>query len=225
MVPVEGSEFDMGDEHGDLWSDCGPVHRVKVDDFYLGEYPVTQELWETVMGNSPSFFKGGQRPVEQVSWENVQIFIKKLNEITGKHFRLPSEAEWEYAARGGPHKNSYRYAGSDKLKEVGWFYNNSHGETKPVGLKTPNELGLYDMSGNVGEWCEDWYSGGDYYQECQRTGLTEDPAGPKSGSNRVGRGGSYFNDARGCRIAYRGNNTSSRRNRRIGFRLALSLRS
>ena len=225
MVPVEGGEFDMGDEHGDLWDWCRPAHQVKVSDFYLGKHPVTQELWEAVMGDNPSFFKGKQRPVERVSWEDAQIFIKKLNGITGKHFRLPSEGEWEYAARGGPHKSPYRYAGSDKLKEVGWFEDNSHGETKPVGLKAPNELGLYDMSGNVWEWCEDWYGGSDYYQECKRTGLTENPAGPKSGSLRVFRGGSYFSGALLCRVAYRNHSTPSLRHRYLGFRLALSLQS
>ncbi|MEZ4967803.1 MAG: SUMF1/EgtB/PvdO family nonheme iron enzyme [Saprospiraceae bacterium] len=225
MAHVEGGEFYMGDEYGDLWDWCRPAHRVKVSDFYLSEHLVTQEAWAAVMGNNPSFYKGKQKPVEQVSWEDVQIFIKKLNEITGKYFRLPSEAEWEYAARGGPHKSPYRYAGSDKLKEVGWFASNSHGETKPVGLKAPNELGLYDMSGNVWEWCEDWYGGSDYYQECQRTGLTEDPAGPKSGSGRVHRGGGYFSDAWYCRVADRGNPAPSHRHPHIGFRLALSLQS
>ncbi|MEZ4967804.1 MAG: formylglycine-generating enzyme family protein [Saprospiraceae bacterium] len=211
MVPVEGGEFDTGDEYGDLWDWCRPVHRVKVSDFYLGKYPVTQELWEAVMGDNPSFFKGGQRPVEQVSWEDAQTFIKKLNEMTGERFRLPSEAEWEYAARGGRHKSPYRYAGSDKLKEVGWFGSNSHGETKPVGLKAPNELGLYDMCGNVWEWCEDWYGGSDYYQECKRTGLTENPAGPKSGSLRVYRGGGCFYDAQYCRVACRYGDAPSHR--------------
>ena len=174
------------------------------------------------MGDNPSFFKGKQRPVERVSWEDAQIFIKKLNGITGKHFRLPSEGEWEYAARGGPHKSPYRYAGSDKLKEVGWFASNSHGETKPVGLKAPNELGLYDMSGNVWEWCEDdWHVD---YQKAPDNGSAWIDS-PDRGSLRVNRGGGYFDDAQGCRVSSRDFNTPSYRYRDLGFRLALSLQS
>ncbi|MCB0544853.1 MAG: formylglycine-generating enzyme family protein [Saprospiraceae bacterium] len=223
MIPIDGGAFLMGSDKKadpDAFDDEFPRHEVRVPGFLLGRYPVTQELWEAVTGDNPSFFKGKKRPVEQVSWEDTQIFIKKLNEKTGELFRLPSEAEWEYAARGGPHKSPYRYAGSDKLKEVGWFGSNSHRETKPVGLKAPNELGLYDMSGNVWEWCEDDWDVD--YQKAPDNGSAWIDS-PDRGSNRVNRGGSYFNDAQNCRVAYRNNNTPSNRNRNLGFRLALSL--
>ncbi len=233
MLPVQGGTFNMGDEHGDLWDACRPVHQVRVSDFYIGKYPVTQALWKAVMdGKNPSRFEDDERPVENVSWGDAQAFVKALNQITkgsrleGLHYRLPTEAEWEYAARGGQyHTEGYKYAGSDRLKDVGWFDENSGKETKPVGLKYPNQLGIYDMSGNVWEWCEDWFGGTEYYKDCKSKEPVENPMGPKSGSYRVSRGGSWDGDARGCRAAYRDGGTPDGRGSLLGFRLVLSLQS
>ena len=149
MILVEGGTFMMGSEDSDALSSEKPVHEVSLDGFYIGRYPVTQSLWRAVMGNdnNPSYFKGNERPVEQVSWQDAQVFIQKLNGLADKPYRLPTEAEWEYAARGGKQSEGYKYAGSNKLKEVAWYRGNSHSETKVVGLKYPNELGIYDMPG------------------------------------------------------------------------------
>jgi formylglycine-generating enzyme required for sulfatase activity len=226
MLLVEGGDFDMGGGDDDALDDEKPVHPVKVGSFYLGKYPVTQQVWQAVMGNNPSRFNGSQRPVEQVSWRDTEEFIKKLNHMTKRHYRLPTEAEWEYAARGGARRqqDGYRYAGSDKLKEVGWYADNSDGETKEVGLKYPNELGLYDMSGNVWEWCNDWF-GGKYYQVCDKKGVVQDPQGPAQGVYRVIRGGSWVGGPRDCRVAYRGDDEPAFRGIVLGFRLALSRQS
>ncbi|MCB0576929.1 MAG: formylglycine-generating enzyme family protein, partial [Saprospiraceae bacterium] len=151
MLLVDGGEYLMGGAEEEAGNDEKPVHRVKVSTFYLGKYPVTQSVWQSVMRDNPSNFKGDNRPVEQVSWDDVQEFLKKLNSLTKQDYRLPTEAEWEFAARGGLHSEEYLYAGSDKLKQVGWYNANSNGETHEVGQKLGNELGLYDMSGNVYE--------------------------------------------------------------------------
>ncbi|GJL84109.1 MAG: hypothetical protein DHS20C01_37430 [marine bacterium B5-7] len=226
MLLVEGGDFNMGSDDEEADGDEKPVHPVKVDSFYLGKYPVTQQVWQTVMGNNPSQFNGSRRPMDCVSWRDVQEFISKLNGMTNKRYRLPSEAEWEYAARGGIRRrqDGYLYAGSDKLKEVGWYSKNSAKETKEVGLKYPNELGLYDMSGNVWEWCNDWFDK-KYYQACHEKGRVQDPQGPEQGVTRVVRGGSWSNDPRYCRVAYRRNNEPANRVTFLGFRLALSRQS
>ena len=216
MLAVVGGEFDMGDE-----SYPKPIHKVRLDSFYLGEFPVTQAVWRAVMGDNPSRFRGDNRPVEMVSWNDAQRFIERLNIQTGQTFRLPTEAEWEYAARGGARSEGCRYAGSDRLDEVGWNEGNSYGETKPVGLKLPNELGLHDTSGNVWEWCHDWY-GADYYAACQAQGVVSNPKGPEEGGLCVLRGGSYFLNAELCRCASRRHIHPENRNGNIGFRLALS---
>ena len=217
MVPVEGGTFKMGatpEQGSDTYSNEKPVHQVTLNDFYISKYEVTQELWQAVMGNNPSNFKNNpQNPVENVSWNDCQEFIKKLNKMTDKTFRLPTEAEWEFAARGGNKSKGYKYSGSNTLDYVAWYEDNSGKMTHPVGLKSPNELGLYDMSGNVCEWCQDWY--GDY-----SSGSQTNPLG-SSGSYRVNRGGSWFNSARYCRVSLRDYGTPAPSITHLGLRLAL----
>ena len=170
MVYVEGGSFHMGNNISrdcDAFEDEMPIHEVNTSSFYISKYEVTQEEWMFVMGNNPSLFGGSKRPVDNISWDDCQLFIKKLNELTGKQFRLPTEAEWEYAARGGKLSHGFKYAGSNIIQDVAWFEGNSDGQTHEVGSKMPNELGLYDMSGNVFEWCQDWYGNitkEDYYE-------------------------------------------------------------
>lgn len=233
LIRVEGGEFDMGGADKEAFEREKPVHRVKLDTFYIGKFPVTQALWKAVMGeeHNPSNFKGDQRPVEMVSWDEiVKKFLPELNRITagsrppGMEYRLPTEAEWEYAARGGPYKSRYLYAGSNKLKEVGWYDENSYNEAKPVGLKDPNDLGLYDMSGNVYEWCADWF-GEKYYELCHEKGTVFNPCGPEGGVTRVLRGGYFFNSARLCRVSFRLSSVPGSRNEYFGFRLVLSPQS
>ena len=219
MAFVSGGSFTMGctfEQGSDCESDGRPSHSVTLSSYYIGKYEVTQAQWTAVMGTNPRYFRGcDQCPVEQVSWEDVQKFIRKLNQQTGKNFRLPTEAEWEYAARGGASGSATKYAGSSSIDTVGWYDGNSGGKTHPVGRKQPNELGLYDMSGNVWEWCSDWY--GDY-----SNGSKTNPRGPSSGPRRVLRGGSWNYFALFCRVSLRLNLTPSFRNYNIGFRLALS---
>jgi len=210
MVFVKGGTFMMGSNDGD--SDEKPIHRVTVSDFYIGKYEVTQKEWKAVMGNNPSRFKGDDRPVEKVSWYDVQEFIKKLNKKTGGNYRLPTEAEWEYAARGGAKSRGYKYAGSNDIEEVAEYEGNNDKETKPVGGKRPNELGIYDMSGNVYEWCSDWKAG---YSSSSQT----NPTGPSSGSDRVCRGGGWGSNASYCRVALRDNLTPANSYNYLGFRL------
>ena len=215
MVFVEGGTFEMGSDDSEASDDEKPVHSVTLSDYYIGETEVTQELWEAVMGSNPSVFKGSKKPVEMVSWNNCQEFIMKLNRLTGRDFRLPTEAEWEYAARGGNKSQGYKYSGSNTIDDVAWYDENSLSTTHPVGTKAPNELGLYDMSGNVWEWCSDWY--GDYSSSSQTN-----PTGPFSGSGRVLRGGSWCRDARNCRVAFRDYNALGHRFDYNGFRLVCS---
>jgi formylglycine-generating enzyme required for sulfatase activity len=167
------------------------------------------------MGNNPSYFKGAKLPVEQVSWDDCQEFIRKLNAMTGKRFRLPTEVEWEYAARGGNRSRGYKYSGSDNIGSVAWYTDNSGRETHPVGQKQANELGLYDMSGNVEEWCQDWY-GENYYSSSP----SQNPKGPSTGSDRVLRGGSWGDDAWRCRVSSRVKDAPGLRGSNLGLRLA-----
>ena len=199
MVRVEAGTFTMGAtaEMEDPEDDEKPTHRVTLsNDYYIGKYEVTQGLWQAVMGNNPSNFKGDNLPVEQVSWYECQDFLSKLNRLTGKKFRLPTEAEWEYAARGGNKSRGYQYSGSNNLSDVAWYRVNSGDKTHAVGTKQANELGIYDMSGNVWEWCQDWY--GNYSSSSQTN-----PTGATSGSDRVVRGGSWDYYAWLCRSSYR----------------------
>lgn len=211
----------MGGSDEEAYDREKPVHPVRLSTFYLARYPVTQALWQTVMEENPAHVKGADHPVESVSWQDTQKFIKQLNESSGNIYRLPTEAEWEFAARGGTQTEGYLYAGSDKLSEVGWYEQNSGESTRAVGQLLPNELGFHDMSGNVVEWCEDWY-GGEYYQLCLDQGLVENPGGSVEGSHRVLRGGYWYGDAHDCRGSYRHLVRPRRRYAYIGFRLALS---
>lgn len=213
MVFVKGGMFAMGDIWGDGESDEKPVHNVTVSDFYIGKYEVTQAQWQEIMGSNPSYFdyNSDKHPVDNVSWEDVQEFITKLNQKTGKKYRLPTEAEWEYAARGG---YNYKYSGSDTLTDVAWYYDNSGQKTHSVGQKRPNKLGIYDMSGNVYEWCQDWYGS---YSSASQT----NPTGPSSGSYRVLRGGSWNSPTENCRVSSRNSNPPSGRYYGGGFRLVL----
>lgn len=209
MVRVDGGSFMMGSNDGD--SDEKPAHRETVKTFYIGRAEVTQALWEAVMGSNPSKFKGANLPVENVSWDDCKEFIKRLNRLTGKSFRLPTEAEWEYAARGGNRSEGYKYSGNNYLDRVGWYDGNSDKKTHPVATKGINELGIYDMSGNVWEWTSDKYSR-DY--NSPRNGGT-------SGAYRVYRGGSSNNIATSCRSTLRYYDAPGSRNCYLGLRLAL----
>ena len=228
MVSIEGGTFTMGVdstavETGVANIDELPAHEVTLAAYSIGQTEVTQELWQAVMGSNPSSFTGDpQRPVEQVSWEDCQEFIARLNAITGKNFRLPTEAEWEYAARGGNKSSGTIFAGSDNLEDVAWYYTNSYAVgtdsddygTHIVGSKRSNELGLYDMCGNVFEWCQDWY--GAYPEEAQ-----DNPVGAETGVRRVTRGGGWYSISRDSRITYRGNEAPTSRSYALGLRLAL----
>ena len=218
MIKVDGGSFTMGatsEQGSDANDDEKPAHQVTLSSYYIGETEVTQELWQAVMGSNPSNFKGSQCPVECVSWEDCQEFISRLNAKTGRNFRLPTEAEWEYAARGGRKSNGYKYAGGNNIGDVAWYDGNSYSQTHIVGLKRSNELGLYDMAGNVWEWCQDWY--GDYSSSSQTN-----PTGASTGSYRVYRGGSWnFYAAWGCRVSLRGYLNTSYGFDGLGLRLAL----
>lgn len=206
MVRVEGGTFEMGSDDREAYSDEKPVHSETVKDFYIGSTEVTQDLWEAVMGSNPSEFRGGNLPVERVSWDDCQTFCKRLSDLTGRNFRLPTESEWEYAARGGNRSRGYKYSGSNDIGTVAWYDGNSNSKTHPVASKQANELGLYDMSGNVYEWTSDLWSSS-YNVE-------------RGGSNRVNRGGGWGYDARNCRSARRGYDSPGYRYCSLGLRLA-----
>ena len=217
MIMVEGGTFTMGatsEQGSDAYSNEKPVHQVTLSDYYIGETEVTQALWKAVMETNPSYYKGDRNPVKNVSWDDCQEFIRKLNSLTGRTFRLPTEAEWEYAARGGNQSKGYKYSGSNTLSSVAWYTDNSSSQTHAVKTKSHNELGLYDMSGNVYEWCSDWYGS---YQSSTQT----NPQGPSSGYNRVLRGGSWYDGARYCRVSRRNCNSPGSRSDGYGLRLVL----
>jgi len=221
MVFVKGGKFRMGcpnlDGTGCL-SDERPRHEVKLRSYYIGKYPVTQGQWKAVMGDNPAFFTASDdRPVEQVSWNEAQEFIKRLNAMTGKKYRLPTEAEWEYAAHGGASSKGEPFWGHDFLADVAWYNYNSRGETLPVGTKGANELGLHDMLGNVWEWVNDWYDRR-YYMNSPFS----NPAGPRHGDERVYRGCSFNSGETHCRISIRNYVKPEYSTVNLGFRLAHS---
>ena len=217
MLYVEGGTFTMGatsEQGSDAESDENPAHSVQLDSYYISATEVTQAQWQAVMGTNPSYFKGSNRPVENVSWHDAQAFCRELSNITGKTYLLPTEAQWEYAARGGNKSRQNKYSGSYAIDAVAWYTDNSGGATHDVGAKRPNELGIYDMSGNVWEWCSDWY--GSYPSSSQIN-----PTGPSSGSGRVLRGGSWYGNAGSCRVSDRSVSYPSSRFYNYGFRVVL----
>lgn len=236
MVRVDGGTFWMGataEQLDEAYDDEKPAHSVTLDSYYIGETEVTQQLWQVVTGLKPTsdgwqwsseYGLGTNRPTYYVSWNDCQEFIKKLNALTGRTFRLPTEAEWEFAARGGTKSKGYKYAGSSTISDVAWYTENSYYKgsgspdygTHDVATKQSNELGIYDMNGNVWEWCSDWYSSS-YYSNSS----SNNPTGPTTGTNRVGRGGCWAYDAKDCRVSLRDYWGTDGRAADVGLRLAL----
>jgi len=228
MIAVQGGTFMMGctsEQSDNCFDDEKPAHQVTVSDFYIGKYEVTQAQWMAVMGTNPFYFKGDNLPVEEVSWNDVQEFIRKLNSVTNKNYRLLTEAEWEFAARGGNSSRGYRYSGSNTVDNVAWYWENIPNQTsgnmgygtQRAGTKSSNELGIHDMSGNVGEWCSDWYLSNYYNSSPQNN-----PQGPASGSDRVLRGGCWKGVTWSARVSSRGYYAPDYRTDHVGFRLACS---
>lgn len=230
MIAVKGGSFTMGctDEQDDECSpDETPTHTVTLDDYYIGKFEVTQDLWYAVMGTTVSQQRdklntswktrgeGDNYPMYYVSWDEIHEFIRRLNKLTGATFRLPTEAEWEYAARGGNMSKGYKYSGSDDLEAVAWYQTNSKSVTHPVGQKAPNELGIYDMSGNVMEWCLDFY--GSYDSNNQKN-----PKGPVTGQYRLLRGGDFYGIDKKCRVSFRFRSSHLEGKSQFGIRLATS---
>ena len=225
MIPVEGGTFIMGatsEQDTDAYDDEKPAHSVTLSDYLIGQTEVTQALWMAVMGYNPSHFKGDDLPVDNVSWNDCQLFIEKLNESAKTNFRLPTEAEWEYAARGGQKSKKYKYCGGNDISLLAWYSNNSNEKTHPVASKVPNELGVYDMSGNVCEWCNDFYA-------MYISGMQVNPMGQESSeknvlrARKILRGGGWFNDLWHCRVSYRFKYAPNYRSINFGFRLALPI--
>lgn len=214
LVFVKGGCYSMGDSFDEGASNEQPVHQVCVDDFYIGKYEVTQTQWQKLMGENPSIIRGDSLPVDTVSWRDAQGYAQKLSEKSGRHYRLPTEAEWEYAARSGGKKQ--KYSGGNTIEGLAHFEDNMMSKPLPVGLKHPNGLGLYDMSGNVWEWCQDWY-GENYYH--QSSG--DNPQGPESGTERIIRGGCHRTDPKYMRTTYRYKHRPEAKDVTIGFRLVM----
>ena len=218
MLRVEGGTFTMGataEQASDAFSDELPTHKVTLSPFLIGKYEVSQTLWLAVMGENPSENSGFNLPVDNVTWNDCQTFITKLNELTGKNFRLLTEAEWEYAARGGNKNKGYKYSGSNNLDDVAWCQDNSNNASHAMGTKAPNELGIYDMTGNVMEWVSDWK--GNY-----SSGAQTNPTGPDTGTKKVIRGGSSGNVERLSRITNRNSMDPNMTSKYLGLRLCLS---
>jgi sulfatase modifying factor 1 len=217
MILVEGGIFQMG-MTGGLKKE-GPAHTVALKRFYIGKYEVSQNFWQSVMGNDPATFKGcGECPVEQVSPEQIDTFLVQLKKVSGKNYRLPTEAEWEYAAMGGNKSKGYKYSGSNDLREVAWYKNNADNKTHIAGQKKPNELGIYDMSGNVWELCSDWYDA-DFYKKSGKT----NPRNDKKARYRVLRGGSWRSGEERCYSKARNRNINDHRKSNGGLRLVLDM--
>ncbi len=216
MIFVKGGYFNMGSNDG--YDNEKPIHKVRLDDFFICKYQVTQRKWKEVMGSNPSKFKGDDLPVEQVSWNDVQKYIGKLNANTDKKYRLPTEAEWEYVAQGGNQSKGYKYSGSDNIQDVAWYNDNSESKTHPVGMQKPNELGIFDMSGNVWEWCNDWYDAS-YYKNSPE----HNPKGASSGSGRLLRGGSWYDYINNCRVSLRSGYYPDFNYINLGFRVVEDL--
>ncbi|MDB5282486.1 MAG: Sulphatase-modifying factor protein [Bacteroidota bacterium] len=217
MMLVSAGKFKMGSDKGN--ADEKPIHEVSLKSFYISKYEVTQQQWVAVMGKNPSYFKDCPLcPVDNISWVDAIKFISKLNEAAGQHYRLPTEAEWEYAARGGNESSGNEYSGSNTIDDVGWTNRNSSKKTHPVGTKMPNELAIYDMTGNVAEWCSDWYD-----ERYYTISPSDNPQGPRDGNWHVLRGGSWFCFDVESRIAYRNYPYSEYRMFTLGLRLAKDL--
>lgn len=224
MLEVEGGTFNMGAYSDDKFAADAekPKHTVTLSTFFIGETEVPQVLWQAVMGNNPSEFKGDRIPVENVSWNDCQDFIAELNQLLsaqldGKHFRLPTEAEWEFAARGGNKSKGYTYSGDNNIERVGWYEGNSYSQPHRTNNLSPNELGIYDMTGNVFEWCLDWF-GEDYYS----VSPSNNPQGPTEGTARVNRGGSWKSHSLISRCISRNSALEDCRYNNLGLRLVLS---
>jgi len=220
MVHVQGGQFMMGctGKHADCNVNEAPAHPVQIDGYYIAKYEVTQELWMAVMGGkNPSKVVGDSLPVTGISWYDVQTFIGKLNQLTGKKYRLPTEAEWEYAARGGNLSHNYKFSGSNTLEDVAWCKKNSGNKPHAVGTKQPNELGIYDMSGNVYEWCNDGF---DFY-EPNYYETVDNPKGYNLSETKVYRGGGMTSYWDVCRVSARGQSIPNGQFNYVGFRLAL----
>lgn len=216
MKFVQGGTYQMGGDDSYAMDSEKPIHNVTVSTFYIGETEVTQALWKAIMGDNPSHFKEDNSPVEKVNWDDCQEFIRKLNKVTGKNFRMPTEAEWEYAAKGGNLSKGYKYAGSNNIKDVAWYMETTiYDGTRAVKTKLPNELGIYDLSGNVWEWCSDWYS--TYNNDFQTN-----PQGPSSGYDRILRGGGWSGNNWYCRVSARTHCSPDYRSDGHGLRICLS---
>ena len=215
MILVKGGTYMMGSNNAN--PNEKPAHKVVVNDFYIGIYEVTQAQWRAVMHNNPGVFVNEDGPEENISWDEVQEYINKLNKLTRKKYRLPTEAEWEYAAKGGSKSIGYLYSGSDDIKRIAWIKDNSSEMPHPVGQKQANELGIYDMSGNVWEWCSDWYDDVFYRRLYSRR---PNPIGPKTGTFKIVRGGSWYSNEYCSRPTYRDGFIPGGKSTNIGFRLA-----
>lgn len=227
MVSIDGSVFTMGataEQGNEALSNEKVSHKVFINNFAMGKFEVTQDLWSAVMGSNPSCFKGDNQPVENVSWSDTQNFITKINILTGLQFALPTEAQWEYAARGGKYNdnNVNKFSGSNYINTVAWYYDSRDSQTHEVGSKEPNQLGLYDMSGNVSEWCNDWFCG-EYYNCTVSDSPLNNPQGPSYGTTRSIRGGSWSDYSRECRVSCRRSGDPDFRYCSYGFRLVISL--
>jgi len=215
MVLVKGETFTMGCFDGLGNDDEFPTHEVTLSDYFIAQNLVTQELWKSIMKSNPSVNIGENLPVENITFNQIMTFIEKLNNVSGKQYRLPTEAEWEYAARSGNESEEYQFSGSNNIDEVAWYEDNSNDQTHPIGTKKPNELEIYDMSGNLWEYCNDYYGN---YPDSPQT----NPSGPLTGISRIVRGGSFNLSSYYSRISIRGSATPDSKSKFRGFRLALS---